>query len=174
VWLANVSKQSGGRADEPQTSAEVLEAVRQRVKDAGSWELRCSTRLRDLESFLAEVLDLLRDDQRRWILIIEPTTSPSRYVQVIASSDARLFAECVSNEFLARDERLTIEQDELLPVLGWDWPAPPAKPNWSFHDELLNTGHAIGMLLIKTISQVFACTDDDILTLKVFPSSHQD
>ncbi len=101
---------------------------------------------------------------------MEPVKSPSRYVQVLATSEGVLFAECVSNEFLQDDDQLGNRENELLPILGWDWPAPPNKPNWTFQDELLNTGNAVSDLLIKTIRRVFSCTDDDILLLKVFPS----
>ena len=150
-----------------------LPQYRKRLSDSGSRELACSGRVGDVEAVLADILDLLREDERRLILIIEHVKPPKRYVQVLAPSDGALIAECVSNEFLQGDDRLGDRDNELLPVLGWDWPTPLNKPNWSFHDELLNTGSAVSELLIKTIRQVFDCTDDDILVIKMFPSSQQ-
>jgi hypothetical protein len=160
-----------GRVLVPETSDGIRASVSERISDAGSRELRRSGRVRDVEAVLADILDLMRENARRWILIIEPVKSPRRFVQVLAPSNGALIAECVSNEFLQGDDQLGDRENELLSVLGWDWPAPLNKPNWSFHDELLNTGSAVRELLIKTIRRVFDCTEDDILALKMFPSA---
>jgi len=115
----------------------------------------------------------MRDDPHGWVFVVDRHGPPLRYVQVLAPPGGGLIAECVSNEYLEGDERLSVENEELLPTLGWDWPSPPQKRNWFFHDEVLNSGSAIGMLLMKTLREVFGLADDDIVTMTVFPSKVQ-
>jgi hypothetical protein len=121
-----------------------------------------------LDDCLASVLELLRKSPERWILIIDAT--PVRYVQVIADEDHRLYAECVSDEHLDGSVKLEEWQNELLPSLGWEWPCPPHRKNWSFHDELLDTGHTVATLTLKTLAQVFGLAADDTVEFKAFRS----
>jgi hypothetical protein len=152
---------------------EVADLVRAYVSDAntrvGALEVVAPTSaiIRPLPS----LLELLRKRQERWIFIAEVANSCTRYVQVLATEEHGLFAECISNEFLHDEDRLSPEQEELLPLLGWEWPAPPNKPNWTFHDELLDTGSAVGRLLAKTVSQVFGLVESDEILIKVLRSA---
>jgi hypothetical protein len=93
---------------------------------------------------------------------------------VLITQEGGLWAECVSNHFLNLEEKFTDEQLELLPLLGWQWPSPPAKPNWQFHDELLDTGSAISHLLIRTLREVFGCESHDRVRFILFPSASQE
>ena len=115
----------------------------------------------EVRDSLPGVLEELKNAGRRWVVILETLGEPTRYVQVLVTTLGSIWAECVSNTFLTEDERLNDAQCELLPALGWEWPGPPASPNWHFHDELMNTGSAIGGLLNRALERVFNLNDDD-------------
>ena len=127
--------------------------------------------LAEVEFSLSEILDHLQSDARRWILIVRTLSGPRLYVQVLVTQEGGLWAECVS-DFYLEEFGLSEEQCEALPALGWEWPSPPAKQNWHFHDELMNTGSAISGLLVRTFRTVFHCDDIDPLEVVVFPSSN--
>jgi hypothetical protein len=130
--------------------------------------------LEEIASSLSGILEDLKHDGRRWIVILETTAVPVRYVQVLVTQEGGLWAECVSNHFLSLDEKFSDEQLELLPILGWQWPSPPAGPNWQLHDELLNTGSAISGLLVRTLREVFGCTSNDRVRFKLFLSQNNE
>ena len=113
----------------------------------------------EIRESLPWVLDALAKSGQRWVIILETTSDPARYVQVLITSTGSMWAECVSNSFLAGEDRLDENQCEILPTLGWEWPGPPAFPNWHFHDELLNTGFAIASLMSHTLRGVFGVSD---------------
>ena len=83
-----------------------------------------------------------------------------------------LFERRRHSDFYLEEFKLSEEQREALPALGWEWPSPPAKENWHFHDELMNTGSAISGLLVRTLRTVFHCDDNDPLEVLVFLSSN--
>lgn len=115
----------------------------------------------EIKKSLPWVLDVLAKSGQRWVVILETTSEPARYVQVLVTSAGSMWAECVSNSFLDGDGCLDEDQCEILPTLGWEWPGPPAFPNWHFHDELLNTGFAIASLMTHTLRDVFGVGDSD-------------
>ena len=86
--------------------------------------MTCSMTLVSLEDVLPEVLEEMRTHPAGWVMVVDSPVPPARYVQVLAPYDGGLFAEAVSNEFLEGDERLGDRENELLPLLGWQWPAP--------------------------------------------------
>jgi len=95
-------------------------------------------------------------------------------VQVLITQEDGLWAECVSNNILSLGAKLNDEQLELLPLLGWQWPSPPAAPYWQLHDELLNTGSAIAGLLIRTLREVFGCASSDRVKFIFFLSENNE
>ena len=115
----------------------------------------------EIRGSLHWVLDVLAKSAQRWVVILETTNEPARYVQVLVTSAGSMWAECVSNSFLTGDDRLDENQCEILPTLGWEWPGPPAFPNWHLHDELLNTGGAIASLMSHTFRDVFGVSVND-------------
>ncbi|GEM_PF-950861 len=127
--------------------------------------------LAEVEFSLSKILDHLKSDARRWVLIIGTLSGPRLYVQVLVTQEGGLWAECVS-DFYLEEFKFSEEQREALPALGWEWPSPPAKENWHFHDELMNTGSAISGLLVCTLRAVFHCDDNDPLEVLVFLSSN--
>lgn len=123
----------------------------------------------DVRRSFPSVLEELKTSGRRWVVIVETLGEPMRYVQVLITGAGSMWAECVSNAFLTEDDRLDDAQCELLPALGWEWPGPPASPNWHFHDELMNTGSAIAGLLERTIERVFNINGDDRIRVVIRP-----
>jgi hypothetical protein len=119
----------------------------------------------EIRESLPWVLDALAKSGQRWVIILETTADPARYVQVLITSTGSMWAECVSNSFLAGDECLDENQCEILPTLGWEWPGPPAFPNWHLHDELLNAGGAIASLMSRTLRDVFGVSVNDEIRL---------
>ena len=128
----------------------------------------------EVEFSLSKILDHLKSDMRRWILIVQTTSAPRLYVQVLINQEGGLWSECVSDFYLEEEFKLSEEQRETFPALGWEWPSPPAKQNWHFHDELMDTGSAVSGLLVRTLRTVFHCDDNDPLEVRVFPSSNKD
>lgn len=126
-------------------------------------------RLGELDGRLSRALELMVRSPARWILVIE--TASELYVQFLADEEGTLVAECVSNQFLDGDVVLSEEAEELLPVLGWQWPAPPNQPNWitvEFHnDAALDTA----VLALHTLRRVFGCDDDDPVFARLFRSA---
>ena len=86
------------------------------------------TKVGDLIKQLPLLLHRLLDDVGRWILICHLGDEGDPYVQFLATEDKVLTTECGSNESIPGV--LTPDQEEALPVLGWEWPQPPNKPNW--------------------------------------------
>jgi hypothetical protein len=125
----------------------------------------------ELDSRLPAGLDLMVSSPTRWILIAK--TNLGRYVQFLATEEGVLVAECVSNEFLQGESRLSEESEELLPVLGWDWPAPPNQPNWRRVEFDKNAALDSAVLAVHTLRRVFGCRDDDVVYARLFRSSHQ-
>jgi hypothetical protein len=145
--------------------------VGKRISEGGGIGVRTTTEctVGEVASTLAGILDDLKEDDRRWILIIEIAGVPMRYVQVLVTREGGLWAECVSDEFLGPEEKLSNQQRELLPLLGWQWPSPPAGPNWQFHDELLDTGTAIAGLMLRTLSEVYGYDSNCHIRVILFP-----
>ena len=139
-------------------------------KELRGSKLAIDCNLEELESSLSGVLEDLKRDGRRWVVILKSVAAPVRYVQVLVTQEGGLWAECVSNAFLSPEEQFRDEQLELLPLLGWQWPSPPAGPNWQFHDELLNTGSAISHLLMRTLREVFGYATNDHVEFVLFLS----
>lgn len=128
-------------------------------------------RVAELDSRLPEELGLMLRSPNRWILIV--TTKSGLYVQFLASEEGVLVAECVSNEFLHGETSLSEESEELLPALGWDWPAPPNQPNWIKVEFDENAALDSAVLAVHTLRRVFGCRDDDVVYARLFQSSHQ-
>lgn len=146
------------------------------IADAGDTSAKSSIHcaLEELDPSLSGILEDLKRDGRRWVVIIETVGEPTRYVQVLVTREGGLWAECVSDEFLRLEEKFSDQQRELLPLLGWQWPSPPAGPNWQFHDELLNTGTAISSLLLRTLREVFGIESTGLVRFKLFESGSRD
>lgn len=125
--------------------------------------------LLDLESRLMRVLQLMTGSPGRWILII---SFGKYYVQFLAPEEGGLIAECVSNAYQPEGAGLSLEQEELLPELGWGWPAPPDHLNWHAVEWESDSYTDLAALGIQTLRRVFGCLDDDALTVKFFHSSH--
>ena len=119
--------------------------------------------LGEVEQSLPLALEAVKKTGRRWVCILESVRDPTKYVQVLVTESGSMWTECVSNAFLDKNDRLQDSQCELLPTLGWEWPGPPAFPNWHFHDELLNTGSAVAGLMCRTLRQVFVVGGGDMI-----------
>jgi hypothetical protein len=119
--------------------------------------------LSEVEQSLPLALDDVKETGRRWVCILESVCDPAKYVQVLVTESGSMWTECVSNTFLDDDGQLDDAQCELLPTLGWEWPGPPAFPNWHFHDELLDTGSAIAGLMCRTLRRVFEVDGGDMI-----------
>ena len=128
----------------------------------------------EVERALPWALEEMKNSGRRWAVVLETSKDPKRYVQTLVTEDGSIWAECVSNEFLAGDHELDDGLCELLTTLGWEWPGPPASPNWHFHDELISTGFAIAGLLSRTLRQVFDVVDDESLRVILQPLTEED
>jgi hypothetical protein len=167
------------RDDEVKVTSEsvsIRSLASKRIADAGDTSVTSTIDcvLEELASSLAGILEDLKRDGRRWVVIIETVGEAKRYVQVLVTREGGLWAECVSDEFLPVKERLSDQQRELLPLLGWQWPSPPEGPNWQFHDELLNTGTAISGLMLRTLREVFGIDSMGLVRFRLFQSAHGD
>ena len=120
---------------------------------------------------LPDILARLFDDDGRWILIAE--VGDWYYVQFLATEEDEegqiLFSECVSNESIP--DVLSVEQEETLPLLGWEWPQPPDKPNWSYLGDGPESVPAVADLAARTMRWVFGCDEGDEVLVKLFRSS---
>ena len=114
-----------------------------------------------VKELLPWTLEKMINSGRRWVLILEILSDPTKYVQVLVTRSGSMWAECVSNNFLDDGHRLDETQCELLPTLGWEWDSPPAHPNWHLHDELLDTGPVMSGLMVRTLRRVFGVEGDD-------------
>jgi hypothetical protein len=123
----------------------------------------------DLQERLDGVLRLMLASSRRWLLTIDADWE--HYVQFLAGENGVLVAECVSNEFLEGDARLSEEAEELLPELGWGWPAPPNQPNWVTVEEGEHIALDGSVLALQTLRRVLGCADDDVVQVNPFRSS---
>jgi hypothetical protein len=114
---------------------------------------------------LPDILARLFDDDGRWILVAD--VGDAYFIQFLATEEDRaLIAECVSNEW--NPGALSVEQEETLPLLGWEWPEPPAMPNWVFVED---DPKAVAELAIRTLRWVFRCDEGDEVFIRLFRSS---
>jgi hypothetical protein len=119
----------------------------------------------DFERSLPDILARIFDDDGRWVLIAE--VGDMYYVQFLATEeDKALIAECVSNE--SSPDALSVEQEETLPLLGWEWPEPPGMPNWVFVED---DPKAVAELATRTLRWVFCCDEGDEVFIRLFRSS---
>ena len=63
---------------------------------------------------------------------------------------------------------MTEEQNELLPTLGYSWPAPPSSPNWQLSDPLLSSGALISKLFMRTLRETFRVQENDLVHITVY------
>jgi ADP-ribosylglycohydrolase len=122
--------------------------------------------LEDLETRLADVLELMAGSPSRWILIIE--TAGGRYVQFLASEEGALVSECVSNSYLSDASKLSEDDEELLAELGWGWPSLPKQLNWRTIESELGATIDSAVLALHTLRRVFGCRDGDSVQVKLF------
>lgn len=121
----------------------------------------------EFDERLCPTLEAMLDGRGRWVLVVEGT--PTRYVQFL-TEERVIVAECVSNEFLEGDDRLAEDAEELLPELGWDWPAPPNQPNWLTVQDDDNAALDISVLALQTMRRVFECTDESVVSARLYRS----
>jgi hypothetical protein len=144
-----------------------LEQVRALTGDGSPQE--CQLTVGALTEDLQTMLRLIAMATGRFIVIVD--VPGGRYVQFMGSEAGSLIAECSSNEFLEGPERLSDEAEELLPELGWDWPAPPNQPNWVKveHDEAGALDLAV--LAAHTLRRVLGCAQSDLVELSAYRST---
>ena len=118
---------------------------------------------------LEEALGLMVRSPGRWILIVE--APGHRYVQFLAPEDGGLVAECVSNAYLDDEWRLSEDDEELLPQLGWGWPEPPDQLNWQTVEFAEVAVLDVAVLAVHTLRQVFDVEDEDALLVLLDRSS---
>jgi hypothetical protein len=119
---------------------------------------------------LSDLAERMLRTPGRWVLVLEIEDVPLHYTQLWTDhDDGVILAECVSNEFLEGPSRLTDEQKELLPTLGWDWPAPPNQPNWRSIEFQQDAALGAAILVAHTMRKVFGCTDQDDIIVRLFP-----
>lgn len=127
---------------------------------------------REVSRDLSELVARMIEASGRWVLVLEAGVNEAHYVQVLTEHDDEiLLAECVSNEFLVGAERLTDEQEELLPTLGWDWPSPPNQPNWSTIEFNRDVSLELARQVAHTLSRVFGCTKESRVKVTIFPGT---
>jgi hypothetical protein len=132
------------------------------------------TRFQDLNRDLEDFVERMTEAAGRWVLLIATELTESHYVQLLTDSeDETLLAECVSNKYLQGSDRLTEEQEELLPTLGWDWPAPPNEPNWRTVEFNPSSSLETAIRVSHTMRRVFKCSDDSLLVVKLFPGTER-
>ena len=134
--------------------------------DTPIWTMRLSTFQRDLKG----LIDLLVSSPGRWVFILEPVES-DRYLQMLVYEDGSIFAEAVSNYFLEGPDRLSVEEEAALGVIGWNEPRLPDKPNWwAVHATLYPDTSTLASLVLWTLGLVYGLYDTDLVTGKLFDS----
>ncbi len=153
-------------------SDEVLEQLTSwlstRKADALGERFNAELRVAQLEQLLPSAIDRLRSDSHKMALLLELAGPSGYFVQALANEDGDVCAECVSNQFVADGFKLTQEQEELLPALGYAWPAPPSSPNWQLSDPLLSGGSVISGLFMRTLRQVLHVQESDVVKVSVY------
>jgi hypothetical protein len=124
------------------------------------------TKLGDLIKQLPLLLRRLLDDDGRWILICHLGDEGDPYVQFLATEDKVLATECGSNESIPGV--LTPDQEEALPVLGWEWPQPPNKPNWFRTESGSDAVALVSKLATETMTEVLNRNENDEVVVRLF------
>jgi len=123
--------------------------------------------VRDFEQGLASVLQRLRSDPTRWIVIAELERNPPlRYVQFLADEDGTLAVECVSNRYLKAGEQWRPDQERLLLELGWSLPRDD-RPNWHFVGRTNEAVEQVRELVHLTLAELFGAGDEDRIEFKM-------
>ena len=121
-----------------------------------------------LKCRLPKALDLMFSSSCRWILIIE--TQAGFYLQFLATENGAVISECVSNEYRPPESMLSVDMEETLPTLGWNWPASPNPMNWQTieydKEQVLDSA----ILATHTLRRISGCQDDNLMRAKLFPS----
>jgi hypothetical protein len=118
-----------------------------------------------LKCRLPKALDLMFSSSCRWILINE--TRDGFYLQFLATENGAVISECVSNEYRPPESMLSVDMEETLPTLGWNWPAPPNQMNWQTieydQERVLDSAN----LATHTLRRIIGCQDDDLMRAKL-------
>ena len=123
---------------------------------------------RDLEAFLQRMIE----SDGQWVLLLEIEQNSLHYVQLLTDREEEtLLAECVSNEYLQGSDRLTERQEELLPTVGWGWPAPPNERNWFTIEFNSSSSLETAIRIVHTLRRVFECSDETVLKVAFFPGA---
>jgi hypothetical protein len=137
--------------------------------DTAMWTMRLSTLRRDLVG----LIDLLVGSPGRWVFILEPGES-DRYLQMLVYEDGSIFAEAVSNNFLEGPDRLSIEEEAALSILGWSEPHLSSRPNWwSVQATIYPDTSRLARLVLGTLESVYGLCGTDMVTCKLFDSSRR-
>ena len=140
-----------------------------RVGDVpGGERFNAELNLAQIERFLPLAIDRLRSDSHKLALLLVPVGPSGYFVQALVNEHGDVCAECVSNVFIADGFKLTEEQEELLPSLGYAWPAPPSSPNWQLSDPLLSSGSVISRLFMRTLREVLHIQESDVVNVSVY------
>ncbi len=122
------------------------------------------------ERELAAALPLLRDE-----CLVLVTREGNRYVQFAGSSSGGLFAEAVSNAYLAPGDRLDPQQEAALVALGWSppthapdatspIPAPAGSPNFFREFAAPFSSAAAARLAVRTLAEVLGVPGPEALS----------
>ncbi len=129
-------------------------------------EWSMSVRLADLGERVEELLAPMVRHARRWVVLAED--AHRRYVRLLVERDGSIYAEAVSNNYLAAADAWSEADEERLTRLGWEPPCLPERPNWNllFSRRRPDIAH-VSALLMCTLRDPFLLEDTDTLVLSV-------
>ena len=111
------------------------------------------------------VKELLSDE--RVALIIEISEEKNYFVQLLACEGGQLVVECVSNNYLAADAHLTLDQQLRLIELGFSPPEEKTSPypNFRFHSSETTDALKSCVMIGKVLTDVFELASSSKVTL---------
>lgn len=127
---------------------------------------------------LASALDAMSESQ----YLVLAASGSARFVQFAQQGKWGVRAECVSNEYLVPEDRLTPANEEALQLLGWHAPTleplgtgvigndPDGSPNWFADFPRPVEFEALADLVIRTFTQVYKVRHPSQLRYKAFES----
>lgn len=117
---------------------------------------------------LARRLEWAVDGPGATAVFVSVVGVPKRFTQCLVHAERGAWVECVSNEFLDGDLRLTQLDEELLVAAGFNRPGD-FSPNFHLVIEPPVDWARVALLLGAPFATVFLCEEHDLLEVRIRP-----
>ncbi|MGC2486684.1 MAG: hypothetical protein WA359_10630 [Acidimicrobiales bacterium] len=131
-----------------------------------NWSLSCS--FEHLRERLPVLLEYMSSNGCEWILKISSNETPASYVEVLVTGEGGFWPVFTFDLDLADHRSLNLENSELTPILGWDWPNASALSDAYSCEVAGDLSFAISETVIHSLERVFEGDQANSFQVRLF------